>query len=208
MNRRQLRMLIDKLKRKLRFRSGLNFRRKRFRVHQAHVRFYGIWLAEIVGVILLAFLLTKGLGMRVVCSGESMEETIPENASLWVNRMVYKVSQPEKDDIIAFLPKGNTNASYSVKRIVGVPGDTILIQNGKLYINEKVVSLKGEDESIREEGRAAGEIVLGEDEYFVLGDNVNNSEDSRYETVGNVKRGEIYGKVWFIISFRNFGFVN
>lgn len=208
MNRRQLRMLIDKLKRKLRFRSGLNFRRKRFRVRQDHVRFYGIWLAEIAGVILLAFLLTKGLGMRVVCSGESMEATIPENASLWVNRMVYKVSQPEKDDIIAFLPKGNTNASYSVKRVVGVPGDTILIQNGKLYINDKVVSLKGEDENIREEGRAAGEIVLGEDEYFVLGDNVNNSEDSRYETVGNVKREEIYGKVWFITSFRNFGSVD
>ena len=207
MNRRQLHIIIDKLKRKLRFRSGLNFRRKRYRVRPDHIRFYGIWVAEIAGVILLAFLLTKGMGMRVVNSGESMETAIPENASLWINRIVYKVSKPETGDVIAFLPKGNLNASYNVKRVVAVPGDTVFISNGKLYVNEKVVELPGE-ESIREEGRASSEIVLGEDEYFVLGDNVNNSEDSRYETVGNVKRGEIYGKVWFITSFKHFGSID
>ncbi|MDD6193918.1 MAG: signal peptidase I [Lachnospiraceae bacterium] len=208
MNRRQLRILIDKLKRKFRFRSGLNFRRKRVRVRGEQVRFYGIWAAEILAVILLAFLLTRGFGMRVVCSGESMETTIPENSSLWVNRIVYKVSDPKKGDIIAFLPRGNANASYSVKRVIGIPGDTILIQNDKLYVNEQVIPLKGEQTGIREEGRAATEITLGEDEFFVLGDNVNNSEDSRYETVGNVKRGDIYGKVWFITSFHGFGSVD
>ena len=207
MNRRQLRILIDKLKRKLRFRSSLNFRRKRVRVRGEQVRFYGVWVVEILAVILLAFLLTRGMGMRVVCSGESMETTIPENASLWVNRIVYRVAAPRKGDIIAFLPRGNANASYSVKRVVGVPGDTVLIQNGKLYVNEQVVPLK-EESGIREQGRAATEITLGEDEYFVLGDNVNNSEDSRYETVGNVKRGDIYGKVWFIVSFHGFGSVD
>ena len=208
MNRRQIRILIDNLKRKMRFRSGLNFRRKRVRVRGERVRFYGIWIVEILAVILLAFLLTKGLGMRVVCSGESMETTVPENASLWVNRIVYKVSAPSRGDVIAFLPHGNANASYSVKRVVAVPGDTLLIQNGKLYVNEKAVPLRGEEPYINEEGRAASEITLGENEFFVLGDNVNNSEDSRYETVGNVKRGEIYGKVWFITSFHGFGSVD
>lgn len=208
MNRRQLRILIDKLKKKLRFRSGLNFRRKRVRIQGERVRFYGIWIGEIIVVVLLAFVLTKGLGMRVVCSGESMETTVPENASLWVNRIVYKVSAPKSGDVIAFLPRGNANASYSVKRVVGVPGDTLVIQNGKLYVNEKVVPLRGDQPYIKEEGRAASEITLGEDEFFVLGDNVNNSEDSRYETVGNVKRGEIYGKVWFITSLHGFGSVD
>lgn len=207
MNKREIQIKINKIKRKINFRSGLNFRRKRVHLRGGQVRYYTVWVLEIVGVILLAFLLTKGFGMRVVCSGNSMEETIPENASLWVDKVVYHIKSPSVGDVIAFLPGGNANASYNIKRIVAVPGDKVLIENGRLYVNGKLVEGTVKEEDIKEAGRATDEITLGEEEYFVLGDNANNSEDSRYETVGNVKKSEIYGKVWFSLSFREFGLI-
>lgn len=208
MNRRQFRTISNKVKRKINFRSGLNFRRKRYRVRGERVKYYGVWAVELLAVILLAFFLTKAFGMQVVCSGEAMEKTIPENATTCVNRLIYHIKNPQKGDVIAFLPGGNANAGYNIKRIVGVPGDKIKIENGKLLVNDKIVEVKSlDDEKIQESGRAANEITLGKEEYFVLGDNVNNSEDSRYETVGNVKKSEIYGKVWFIPSLHGFGMV-
>lgn len=208
MNKRQLQRYIDNLKRKLRFRGGLNFRRKRHRFRGEKVQYYSILVAEVIAVILAAFLITKGYGIRVTCAGESMEPTIAEGSATWVNRVVYKFRSPQKGDVIAFLPKGNQNASYSTKRVVATPGDTVLISNGKLYINGKVTELKNKEiKEIIEPGRADMEVTLGEEEYFVLGDNINNSEDSRYESVGNVKKSDIYGKVWFNLSFKDFGSV-
>lgn len=134
-----------------------------------------------------------------------MADTIPENGNVWLNRVTYHLKEPQRGDVIAFYPKGNVNANYSIKRIVAVPGDTVLIANGRLYVNEQVTRLRQEDASIQEAGRAATVITLGEDEYFVLGDNVNNSEDSRYESVGNVSRSDIVGKVWFVLSLGSFG---
>lgn len=209
MNKRQFRTIFNKIKRKINFRSGLNFRRKRYRVRGERVRYYGIWAVELFAVVLLSFFITKGFGMRVVCSSEAMEESIHENATTWVNRVIYHIKSPQKGDVIAFLPGGNANAGYNIKRVVGVPGDKIKIENGRLYINDKMVEVRSlNDERIQEAGRAANEITLGKDEYFVLGDNINNSEDSRYETVGNIKKSDIYGKVWFVPSLHGFGFVD
>ena len=125
-----------------------------------------------------------------------MITTIPDESTVWVNRFKYKISDPEVGDVIAFLPNGSTSASYSIKRIVAASGDTVLTN---LFIN---------DTSIPEAGRAASEITLKDGEYFVLGDNPENSEDSRYESVGNVQDNQILGKVWFICSFKGFGFVH
>lgn len=109
---------------------------------------------------------------------------------------------------MAFTPKGNTSANDNVKRIVAVPGDTVQIKSGRLYVNGTATNLKQTGLSIKDAGRAETEITLGDDEYFVLGDNVNNSEDSRYESIGNVTRKEMIGKVWFCLSFKGFGPVN
>lgn len=208
MNKREFRRWTNEIKRKFRFRSGLNFRRKRYRLRGEQIRFYGIWALEIVGVIVAAYLFTQGFGIRVVCSGESMETAIPENSATWVNRVAYRFSEPKTGDIIVFMESGSSSANYNTKRVVAVPGDTVLISNGSLYVNEKKIPLNKEETAIKVAGRAASEITLGKDEYFVLGDNVNNSEDSRYESIGNVKKSEIYGKVWFILSLRAFGFVS
>lgn len=203
MNRRRFRILLEHLKRKLQFRSGLNFRRRRHIVRSEQVQYYGIYAAEILAVILAALFITMGFGIRVVCSGEAMETAIPENATTWVNRFVYKVSAPKKGEVIAFFPKGNAGASLNMKRVIAVEGDTVLISNGKLYVNEELIDMG--DVDIKDAGRAANLITLEKDEFFVLGDNVNNSEDSRYESVGNVKRDEIYGRAWFVTSFHGFG---
>ena len=114
----------------------------------------------------------------------------------------------KKGDVVAFTPKGNTSANDNVKRIVAVPGDTVQIKSGRLYVNGTATNLKQTGLSIKDAGRAETEITLGDDEYFVLGDNVNNSEDSRYESIGNVTCKEMIGKVWFCLSLKGFGPVN
>ena len=208
MNRRQIRIYIDHFKRKLHISDGLNFRRRRHKIQGDAVRYYLIWALQIALVVLLAFGLTAGFGKRVSCAGESMADTIPENGNVWLNRVTYHLKEPQRGDVIAFYPKGNVNANYSIKRIVAVPGDTVLIANGRLYVNEQVTRLRQEDASIQEAGRAATAITLGEDEYFVLGDNRNNSEDSRFANIGNVKEEYIIGKAWFrISSISSMGFI-
>ena len=163
MNRRQIRIYIDHFKRKLHISDGLNFRRRRHKIQGDAVRYYLIWALQIALVVLLAFGLTAGFGKRVSCAGESMADTIPENGNVWLNRVTYHLKEPQRGDVIAFYPKGNVNANYSIKRIVAVPGDTVLIANGRLYVNEQVTRLRQEDASIQEAGRAATVITLGED---------------------------------------------
>jgi signal peptidase I len=109
---------------------------------------------------------------------------------------------------VVFLPNGNEKSHYYVKRVIGVPGDTVLILDGVVYVNGELYEEEGEVDAILDAGIAAEEIVLGDDEYFVLGDNRNNSEDSRYANIGNIKKEYIIGKVWFRVSpWSGFGFL-
>lgn len=125
-----------------------------------------------------------------------------------MNRLVYNASKPKRGDVIAFKPNGNENAHYSIKRVVGLPGETVQIKDGTIYIDgeehvEDIYAFEIESPGIAEEP-----VKLGEGEYFVMGDNHTSSDDSRMADVGNVKREDIYGKVWFVASFgSNFGFV-
>ena len=117
------------------------------------------------------------------------------------------MTDPKRGDIIVFLPNGNEKSHYYVKRVIGVPGDTVLIQNGAVYINGEVYKEEIEAAAIEEAGLASEEITLDSDEYFVLGDNRNNSEDSRYANIGNIKKDYIIGKAWFRVApFSSFGF--
>ena len=95
-----------------------------------------------------------------------------------------------------------------MKRVIGVPNDTVLIKDGAVYVNGALVEEAVDTAAILDPELAADEITLGDDEYFVLGDNRNNSEDSRYANIGNVKKEYIIGKAWFIVSpFQDFGFL-
>ena len=182
--------------------KGLSFVEKKKRIN-AHV------LKEIFGMafgtfaaVFLAVVLTFSMGMRTNTVGVSMEPTLYNGDEILINRFLYILSPPKRGDVVAFLPGGNPNAHYYVKRVVAVPGETVRIQDGILYVDG--VAEDGEAfDKMEEAGIAENEILLGEDEYFVLGDNRNSSEDSRSGNIGPIKRETIYGKVWFRIKSRN-----
>ena len=121
-----------------------------------------------------------------------MNPVIRNGDVVLVNRIVYDASTPKRGDIIVFKPKGNENLHSYIK--------SVEIRDGEIYINNRKLNEKYETTASADAGIASEKIVLGGDEYFVLGDNRESSEDSRMADIGNVKRSEIEGKVWFILS--------
>ncbi len=188
-------------------RDGLNFGRQKRKINVTAVKEVFSWMIEILLAIVLAFTFVYFIGLRTSVVGQSMSPTLVSGDEILVNRFVYKVTDPKRGDIIVFLPNGNEKSHYYVKRVIGVPGDTVLIQNGAVYINGEVYKEEIEAAAIEEAGLASEEITLDSDEYFVLGDNRNNSEDSRYANIGNIKKDYIIGKAWFRVApFSSFGF--
>ena len=114
-----------------------------------------------------------------------------------VNRIVYNASSPKRGDVIVFKPKGNENSHYYTKRIVGLPGETVQIVENQVYINGKKLEEDYKTTKIDTAGIAGEKLKLGGDEYFVLGDNRNNSRDSRVEDVGNIHKKDIIGRAVF-----------
>ena len=189
-------------------RGGLNFGRRNKKVNVAVVKEIFVWMIEILLTVLLAFTFVYFIGLRTSVVGHSMAETLNGGDEILVNRFIYKVTDPKHNDIIVFLPNGNEKSHYYVKRVIAVPGDTVHIQNGTVYVNGEVFEEEVEVSSIEDAGLAAEEITLDSDEYFVLGDNRNNSEDSRYANIGNIKKEYIIGKAWFRVTpFSDFGFI-
>lgn len=188
--------------------SGLNFSRRKKKVNMAILKEIGIWAAEIAITLVLAFSLVYFVGLRTSVVGQSMAETLYEGDEILVNRFIYKVTNPEPNDIIVFLPNGNEKSHYYVKRVVAVPGDTVLIEDGTIYVNGEPFEEEIKAADIEEPGLVSEEITLGAEEYFVLGDNRNNSEDSRYANIGNIKKEYIIGKAWFrVASWSDMGFL-
>lgn len=178
------------------------------RVSRRKVRSAFIWIVEIGLVCLFAFALVKFFGQKVSNAGDSMKPVMKNGDVVLVDRLVYNARKPKRGEVVAFKPNGNENAHYSIKRIVGLPGETVQIQDGSIYIDGEKATEYIHAEEIETAGVAAEPILLGEDEYFVIGDNHTGSDDSRMADIGNVKRSDIYGKVWFVItSGENFGFV-
>lgn len=151
-----------------------------------------IW---ILVMLLAVFLIVEYVGQRTQVSGSSMEDTLHDGDNLIVDKISYRFRDPERFDIIVFLPNENEK-TYYIKRIIGLPGETVQIVDGKIYINGEVLEENYGKEVIKRAERASTPIVLGGDEYFVLGDNRNNSKDSRDPSVGNVKRSSIVGRAW------------
>lgn len=175
---------------------GLSFRRRRKKVTLSAAK-SAVWFAvEIVIVLLAAFALVYCAGMKVTVIGNSMESTLSDGETVLVNRFTYNLAEPKSGDVVVFLPNGNEKSHYYIKRVVGVPGDTVLIQDGVLYVNGEMFD-EGTTEAIQTAGLAEEEVTVGEDEFFVLGDNRSSSEDSRYANIGNVSKDYIVGKAWF-----------
>lgn len=149
-------------------------------------------------VLLLTYLVIVYVGQRTEVKGDSMEPTLSNGDNLIVDKISYRFRAPERFDIIVF-PFQYKEETYYIKRIIGLPGETLQIdEEGKIYINGEVLEESYGREIIREDhlGLAAEPITLGPDEYFVLGDNRNNSSDSRIAEVGNIKKDQIIGRAW------------
>ncbi|MGN0143157.1 MAG: signal peptidase I [Roseburia sp.] len=189
-------------------RDGLSFYRQKKTVNVAILKEILTWVVEIAIAVGLAFTFVYFAGLRTSVVGQSMAETLNGGDEVLINRFIYKVTDPKPNDIIVFLPNGNEKSHYYVKRVIAVPGDTVLILDGEIYVNGQPFEDEVDADAIEDAGIAGEEIRLGADEYFVLGDNRNNSEDSRYANIGNIKKEYIIGKVWFCVSpWSEFGFL-
>lgn len=158
-------------------------------------------IAVVAGVALFLYV---NFGDTMTVSGYSMDNTLTNNDVVMIDKFTYALSEVKRFDVIVY----SINGTEHVKRVIGMPGECVKIENGKVYINGKVLKNDINSDAILSAGLAENEILLAEDEYFVLGDNRNNSEDSRFATVGNIKKENIIGKVWFeITNLTDFGFI-
>lgn len=146
-------------------------------------------------VIAAMFLIIKYVGQRTVVMGHSMEPTLQDSDNLITDKITYRFRDPKRFDIIVFPFKDN-RATLLIKRIVGMPGETVQVIDGNVYVNGYALEDNYGNAVMTDPGLAADPVVLKEDEYFVLGDNRNNSTDSRFESVGNIHRSEIIGRAW------------
>ena len=152
-----------------------------------------------VGIVLaITFLIITFVGQRTHVSGESMENTLDDGDQLIVDKLTYRFHDPERFDIIVF-PFRYKDNTYYIKRIIGLPGETVQIADGEIYINGEVLEESYGREVMQDAGLAAEPIPLGDDEYFVLGDNRNYSSDSRDPSVALIHRKEIIGRAWLRI---------
>lgn len=207
--RRRRNQYREKKSRVQRRAGRLDFNRRRKReVNTARLREVITWSLEIMLTVAVAAVIVFFLGVRVSVVGSSMEETLYNGDTVLVNRFVYKLFSPKANDIVVFLPNGNAKSHYYVKRVIAGPGDTVQIMDGKVYVNGEPFQEEIENPTIANGLLAEEPVLVKEDEYFVLGDNRDNSEDSRYANIGNVKKEHILGKAWFIVSpWKKFGFL-
>lgn len=150
-------------------------------------------------VLLFTIIIIKYVGQRTEVIGPSMEPTLQNGDNLIVEKISYRFNDPQRFDIIVF-PYLYAEKTYYIKRIIGLPGESVFIDDsGNIFINGEKLEESYGKEVIENPGIASKVIILGEDEYFVLGDNRNNSSDSRAVDVGLIKGNKILGRAWLQI---------
>ena len=152
------------------------------------------WVVDLVVVISFACYLVYSVGSRVEVSGSSMNPVLNSGDVVLINRIVYDLGMPSRYDIAVFEKE---NSSLNMKRIIGLPGETVQIKDNLVYINGKPLDADDALGQATIAGIAEFPIDLGVDEYFLLGDNRESSEDSRFSGIGTIKREQLTGKVWF-----------
>lgn len=182
---------------------GLSFYRRKKKISSAHVREAFSWLFGIFTAIFIAVVLNVFLGVTTNVVGVSMEPALYNGQRIFINSFLYLISSPKAGDVVVFLPNGNENTHYYVKRVVAAPGDSVLIQDGILYVNGQASPWV--EEKLAEAGIAAEEFTVENGEYFCIGDNPGNSEDSRSANIGPVREEDIIGKVWFRAAYGDTG---
>lgn len=157
-------------------------------------------------VFVLTFLFITFVMQRTDVSGQSMEPTLMDKDSLLVDKLSYRFKDPKRYDIVIF-PYRYGNDEFFIKRVIGLPGERVRIDyDGNIYINDELLGDPYGAEVILDPGRAVEEVTLGEDEFFVMGDNRNHSMDSRDVSVGSINKKDILGRAFIrIYPFDRFG---
>lgn len=173
----------------------------------SRVRGIVCWITDIIVVVAMACYTVYAFGNLVVVSGNSMSPLLNSDDIVLMNQLKLDLGKPERFDVVVF---EREDQKRNIKRVIGLPGETVQIHNGQVLINGQVLEERGimmevdgemveAQKKIALAGLAENPVVLGADEYFLLGDNRDSSEDSRFANVGNVKESQIIGKVWFRI---------
>ena len=179
--------------------NGLDFNKTyRHTVDTDKIRGGFFWVLRILVTVAIAFFIVFFWGYRIEISGNSMQGTFEEGDQVLVDRLVWQFSVPENGDIIVF--STGSSGRYSVKRVVAEPNDVVQVVNGYLTVNGKRYELNDHEVAIDNPGIAQEEVKVGENEYFVLGDNPTSGEDSRFSNIGNINKEQIIGKPWLIIQ--------
>lgn len=168
-----------------------------------------ITIVEAAIVIFAAYAITHyGLETMKV-SGEYMSPTLRDGDTILINKMSYKIHKIHRNDVVVVQANGSEHSYFTLNRVIGLPGETVLIKDGQVFIDGKPLKEKLDFPLIENGGLALDEITLESDEYFVLGDNRNECEDSRNANVGNVLKENIAGKAWMRLnSFTFIGMID
>lgn len=163
--------------------------------------YVGIWLLGLLIVIALGVFAVRGFGIKTVIIDQSMNPTLQNEDVVLLNKLSYKIGSPKRMDVVAVRIGASENSPTYVRRIIGLPGETVQIKDGKVYIDDTELELTFNDAAIENAGVAEKGETLGDNEYFVLCDDYNNNrDDSRLDSIGTIDSDQILGKVWLIRS--------
>ena len=168
-----------------------------YREDRRMVRVVMSWVVDVVVMLAFAWFFLHSFGIQIPVAGQSMMPLLNSGDVVLVNKLIYDFWKPQRLDVVVF---EREDKRAFVKRVIGLPGETVQIQGGYVYVNGERLEADNGLDQVSLAGLAESPVKLGEDEYFLLGDNRDSSEDSRFANVGNVKEEQILGKVWMRIS--------
>ena len=155
-----------------------------------------LWVIVLGAAVVGAWAITKYCIEKTNMTGTSMEPTLADGDKVMINRLSYRKDDPARFDVIVFKVTGKEHDYYGIRRVIGLPGEKVQIIDGQVYINDELLEEENSVEPMQVYGLAEEPLYLDDDEFFVLGDNRNDSLDSRYTAMGNVARDSIIGKAW------------
>lgn len=167
-----------------------------------------IWAFQIAVVLACAIVVAILFFQSVSMQEGSMEPTLAVGDRFFINKVAYKLGSPQRGDILVFKTSTKEEASLHIKRVIGLPGETIQIRDGQILIDGETYKEGKDFPSITNSGLAEEGISLESGEYFVLGDNRNSSDGSQYADTGSVQKKNIIGKLWFVAGpLKKIGFL-